>query len=200
MRLLKKDIVVNTISFYFVLYSRMEYPQPTTTKAYIEYKDDVYALKIPQATIGQVLSIQKMDTNEYATWLALSLVEWGLPQKKVMKMLEDASFQKDIVKLLAETFFKKREFEPIPQSVAELATKRKHEYTTPESIIFYTMAKNYHISPRELLDYTFDEVNFLMRDLQYVNLNEDQEAELARVQRVKNFDKAEIEKNLENLA
>lgn len=62
------------------------------------------------------------------------------------------------------------------------------------------MAKNYHISPRELLDYTFDEVNFLMRDLQYVNLNEDQEAELARVQRVKNFDKTEIEKNLENLA
>nr|DAS19137.1 MAG TPA: hypothetical protein [Caudoviricetes sp.] len=39
-----------------------------------------------------------------------------------------------------------------------------------------------------------------MRDLQYVNLNEEQEAELARVQRVKNFDKAEIEKNLENLA
>ena len=120
MRLLKKDIVVNAISFYF---ARMFYPQPTTTRAYIEYKDEVYALKIPQATIGQVLSIQKMDTNEYATWLASSLVEWGLPQKKVMRMLEDTIFQKDIVKLLADTFFKKREFESIPESVTKLATK-----------------------------------------------------------------------------
>jgi len=48
-------------------------------------------------------------------------------------------------------------------------------------VLFATIATEYGIDPHDLLDYTMDELGYLMTALQYKYLNEAQKKEMARI-------------------
>jgi hypothetical protein len=92
--------------------------------------------------------------------------------------------------ILADTFFKKKEPERLPQSVVDLATKEGiYDYDSPDSVLFSTIATEYGIDPHSLLTYTFDELSYLMNALQFRYLNEEQKKELQRLKKVHQFQK-----------
>lgn len=87
-----------------------------------------------------------------------------------------------IENILEDTFFSKKEWERLPDSVVQLATKEwVYDYDSPDSVLFATISSEYSIAPHDLLDYTMDELSYLMNALQYKYLNEAQKKELSRI-------------------
>lgn len=79
MRLLKKDIVVNAISFYFAF---MFYPHrkiftiPLTIKKKWRKNQTIF-LKIPQATIRERSELSMMKDDEKIKFFIKKLSDWG---------------------------------------------------------------------------------------------------------------------------
>lgn len=79
MRLLKKDIVVNAISFYF---ARMFYPHrkiftiPLTLKKKWRKNQTIF-LKIPQATIRERSELSMIKDDEKIKFFIKKLSDWG---------------------------------------------------------------------------------------------------------------------------
>lgn len=94
-------------------------------------------------------------------------------------------YQKEkVLEALQNTFFATRYMSIFPESVAELADKEEYRFDPPESVMFGVIAKNFRIPPRELLEYTYDELAYLLDSLRYIHLNDAQKAELQRLERV----------------
>ena len=104
--------------------------------------------------------------------------------------------------IIQKTFLSREEFANIPQSVLSLGAKEwAYNYDTPDSVIFSTVSSEYGINPRELLEYTMDELGYLMNALQYKYLNEDQKKELQRLKVEKEVkeNKKEIDSSVANI-
>lgn len=104
--------------------------------------------------------------------------------------------------IFTDTFFSRKEIERLPDSVVALATKEGiYDYNSPDSVLFATIATEYHIEPQVLLNYTMDELSYLMDALQYKYLNEEQKKELARIKIKKDMidNKENIQKDIDLL-
>lgn len=141
-------------------------------------RDKIIFLKIPQATIRERSEFGMLKEIEREKWLIKKIAEWG-GWKYAFDIF--CALWKNIMEILGPYFFYSYNLATIPKSVVDLREKEKYQYDVPESTIFMTIAKEYRITPRELLEYTMDELNYLVDALHYKNLNDEQKAELQRI-------------------
>jgi len=161
----------------------MNYPLRKTFTIYLTihlfWREKTIRLEIPQATIRDISEFSNLTDIQRSTWTILKLKEWGawLYSTRLAWFLGS-----NIEGILADTFFHKREQKRLPESVVNLSSKEWiYDYDSPDSVLFATIATEYGIDPHNLLDYTMDELSYLLLALQYKYLNEEQKKELARI-------------------
>lgn len=180
----------------------MFYPIKKSHTLYIELERKFFpnkniVLTIPQATIRDITEFNSLSDAKKVTYSIQKLAEWWA-WKYAIKLY--AKIGKNISEIF-KYFFYSYSIGTIPESVLNLWEKEKYDYEIPDATIFATVAKEYKIQPRELLNYTNDELRYLMQALQYMNLNKEQKEELQRLENLKKFQesKSETEKLLEQL-
>lgn len=161
----------------------MQYPLKKTFTVYLTvhlfWKEKTIRLEIPQATIRDLSEFANLNDIQRSTWIILKLKEWGagIYATRLAWFLWT-----NIEWILADTFFYKKEQKRLPESVVSLSSKEWiYDYDSPDSVLFATIATEYGIDPHSLLDYTMDELSYLLLALQYKYLNEEQKKELSRI-------------------
>lgn len=144
-------------------------------------KNQTIFLKIPQATIRERSELSMMKDDEKIKFFIQKLSDWGAWNDA---FLIYKSLGKNFLEIIKPYFFFSYTIEKIPESVLNLGKEEKYKFDTPTSTIFATVSQEYWIEPQELLNYTMDELEFLLNALHYKNLNDEQKAELQRLQNI----------------
>lgn len=173
------------MSTYFL---SMNYPQKQATTLYLTLRRKwrftrVFSLIIPQGTIWEISEMQDISESDMQVWLLIHFIDWWLPEKYTNYLLKKSP--ETIAQILEHTFLKNSFKDDFPESVQKLADKEEYDYNASDSVIFTTVSKSFWIAPRELLNYTYDELNYLMNSLRWQNLNDEQKAELQRLEKTK---------------